>query len=129
MSLVAQVKALREFFGLVPGNLVKDLKEMKELLELTDQGSVQADVNKLLMATGLACNEGTTCSRCQHFGPCLTPAASCLTTELTSRDEEPPPPPPPPAAPPPPPPPAAPDEERGHAKGKTTGRTEAAHDV
>jgi hypothetical protein len=54
MSLVAQVKALREFFGLVPGNLVKDLKEMKELLELTDQGSVQADVNKLLMATGLA---------------------------------------------------------------------------
>jgi hypothetical protein len=59
MSLVAQVKALREFFGLVPGNLVKDLKEMKELLELTDQGSVQADVNKLLMATGLACNEGT----------------------------------------------------------------------
>jgi hypothetical protein len=59
MSLVAQVKALREFFGLVPGNLVKDRKEMTELLELTDQGSVQADVNKLLMATGLACNEGT----------------------------------------------------------------------
>jgi hypothetical protein len=99
MSLVAQVKALREFFGLVPGSLVKDLKEMKELPELTDQGSVQADVNKLLMATGLACNESTTCSRCQHFGPCLTLAASCLTTELTSRDEEPPP--PPPAAPPP----------------------------
>jgi hypothetical protein len=24
---------------------------------------------------------------------------------------------------------AEPDEERGHAKGKTTGRTEAAHDV
>jgi hypothetical protein len=94
MSLVAQVKALREFFGLVPGNLVKDLKEMKELLELTDQGSVQADVNKLPRATGLARNEGTTCSRCQHFGSCLTPAASCLTTELTSRDEEPPPPPP-----------------------------------
>jgi hypothetical protein len=63
MSLVTQVKALREFFGLVPCNLVKDLKEMKELLELTDQGSgsVQTDVNKLLMATGLACNEGTTC--------------------------------------------------------------------
>jgi hypothetical protein len=37
--------------------------------------------------------------RCQQFGPCLTHAASCLTTELTSRDEE-----PPPAAPPPPPP-------------------------
>jgi hypothetical protein len=33
MSLVAQVKALREFFGLVPGNLVKDLKKVKELLE------------------------------------------------------------------------------------------------
>jgi hypothetical protein len=30
MSLVAQVKALREFFGLVQGNLVQDLKEMKE---------------------------------------------------------------------------------------------------
>jgi hypothetical protein len=82
MSLVAKVKALREFFGLVPGNLVEDLKEMKELLAPTDQDSVQADVNKLLMATGLACNEGTSTRRvcacvCAPAAPAVSSHCHC----------------------------------------------------